>query len=256
MKKFLQQSPKIIYHNPLVVICTGVIVLTGCSSGSTSTATSPPPETPTKTATPPPIYSSEHIKKNLIPPEEVAKNLRKVEVAFQGAKEGKATSCSLSKVELPGDPETIARQLVRNNHPSTEIHYIQFIARYKDPQEAGAAFQKVQNKALSCPPKQNVPPKRTSRGTTMLPHKDTWKTEEGIVAGWRHLRGHERRTFPRSMTRYNISFMVYDYAVRGNVLVCTYYSERQNPGESSTPITKRATEILTRQLQKLDSQIP
>jgi len=246
----MKQESAIIYSRSLfIAVCASVITLTGCSSNSSNIAT-PPASATIKTSPPPPSYSSEHIKRNLIPSSEVAKNLRQIEVIFEGAKEKKVTSCSLSKVELPENPEIITRQLIKNDHPSTEVHYIQLIARYENSQKADVAFQKVRAKARSCPPKQNIPPKRTSRGTTMFPHRDTWKIEEGSIAGWQHLRGHERREFPRSMTRYNISFMVYDYAVRGNVLVCTYYSERQNPGESSNPIVRRATEILTKQLQK------
>jgi len=248
MKLFSNSFTTIRKHTFLFVI--SFLTLTSCSNNNAppSTLNAPTPSSHT-TTTPPPHYSSEHIRRNLIPANKIANNLRKIKVIFQGAKDGNATSCSLSSVKFPGEPEVIARQFIKSGHPPTETHYVQLIARYENAQGADSAFQRIRSKSRSCPPKQNVPAKRTERGTTMLPHKDTWKTEEGMVSGWRHLRGHEQRVFPRSMTKYNVYFTMYDYAVRGNVIVCTYYSERREPGESGGPIAKRATEILTEQLQ-------
>jgi len=248
MKHLLQSPTAIKRHILLSAIYVGCLTLAGCSS-NTSTSSSPTGSPSTKTTTPPPYYPSEHIEKNLIPASRIAKGLRRIKVTFRGARDNKVTSCSLSEITLPGDPEIFTRQLIKNNHPPTETHYVQLIARYEDIQGANSAFQKIQKKARSCPSKQNVSARRTDRGTTVLPHKDTWNIEEGMIAGWRHLRGHERRVFPRSMTKYNIYFVMHDYAVRGNVVVCTYYSERREPGKSGDPIAKRATEILTEQLQ-------
>ncbi|ACY96723.1 hypothetical protein Tcur_1138 [Thermomonospora curvata DSM 43183] len=239
-------------HGTFAIICASCIALASCSSDTdppkAATAT-PTPGRSTTTSPPAPNYSLKHIKENLIPPKEVTEGLREIKVKFLGVKEGKVASCSMSEVELPGEPEVITRQFIKSGHPPTETHYIQLIARYNAPQGAHKAFQKIQIKARSCPPKQDVPPRRTTEGTTILPHKDTWQTKEGTIEGWQYLRGHERREVPRSMTRYNVYFMMYDYAVRGNVLVCTYYSERREPGKSGDPIAKRATEILTKQLK-------
>lgn len=236
-------------HKILVALLIGGIALTGCSDDQ-GKATGPAPSTPGTATTPPPNYSSAHIRANLISPDEVTKRMREIRVVLEGLKDGKAPSCSLSGVRLPDDPEITTRQFTRQANPRDEVRYAQLIARYPDSRGAAAAFQSLQKKARSCPAKRSVPPKRIDKDTFVFAHDDTWKVQEDSVAGWRHLRGHERQVVPPSQTRYNVFFIMYDYAVRGNVVLSTLYMERTEPGKSGDPTAKRATDVLTRQLQK------
>lgn len=250
MTKFPRTPATIGLHKLLVTLCIGSITLAGCSDGDKIKATTPTPSTPTKAAPSPSNYSSAHIKANLISPNEIADRMREIEVALDGLKDNKVPLCSLSGVELPGDPDITKRQFSRQATPPGDVKYAQLVARYNSPQEAATAFQSLQQKARSCPKKRHVPPKRTDRDTITSSHDDTWKVEEGTVAGWQHLRGYERQVVPPSRTQYNIFFLMYDYAVRGNTLLSTLYTERTKPGKSGDPIAGRATEVLTKQLQK------
>jgi hypothetical protein len=45
--------------------------------------------------------------------------------------------------------------------------------------------------------------------------------------------------------------VLYDYALRGNLIVATMYYERTEPRQSGDPVVKRATEVLTKQLRRL-----
>jgi len=245
----LRASSRINLHKILAAACVSGITLTGCN-GNKSESSSPAPSTPTKAVTPTPNYSLEQIKANLIPPSAIAERMREIRVVLEGLKDKKVPSCSLSGVKLPNDPDIITRQFTRQAQPRDEIRYAQIIARYNSPQDAESAFQKIHKKANSCPPKRHFPPKRIDQKTYSFAHDDTWKVEEGEISGWRHLRGYERQVVPPSQTRYNVFYVMYDYAVRGNVVLGTLYMERTEPGESGKPIAKRATNILAKQLQK------
>ncbi|REE96010.1 hypothetical protein DFJ69_1430 [Thermomonospora umbrina] len=113
-----------------------------------------------------------------------------------------------------------------------------------------SAFTALRSRANSCPQQQKVPAKKKSgTDSTFYPHDDTWKVTENPIAGWSHFRGFEKHVEPRVM-KYNVYFLIYDYAVRGNLVVASLYWERNEPGESGDPIAERATELLTRQLRK------
>jgi hypothetical protein len=234
----------------LTALFIGGIALTGCSDNKSKAPGPVPGTSGKKTTTPPANYSSAYIRANLISPREVTERMREIKVVLEGLKDNKAPSCSLSGVRLPDKPEITTRQFTRQADPRSEVRYAQLVARYNDSQEAAAAFQSLQKKAYSCPAKRSVPPKRIDKDTFVFAHDDTWKIQEGSIAGWQHLRGHERQVVPPSQTRYNVFFIMYDYAVRGNVILSTLYMERTEPGKSSNPTAKRATDVLTRQLQK------
>ena len=46
-------------------------------------------------------------------------------------------------------------------------------------------------------------------------------------------------------------YVVYDYAQRGNVVFSSVYWERVRPKVSGDRVAKRATELLTKQLEKI-----
>jgi len=56
---------------------------------------------------------------------------------------------------------------------------------------------------------------------------------------------------PPRTSKYNVFYDVYDYAVRGNVEVSSLYWERVKPTAPGDQIAKKATAVLTKQLQKI-----
>lgn len=232
----------------LTLLCT---VITSCSDGgpektsaaSTTTAASSPAQ--------PPTYSADQVKSRLLTAGEVGNGVHEAPVEFLPFKDRKAPSCSLSGVSLPAKPELTFQQFSnRTRKASEEVKYAQLVARYESATDATKGYERLKAKARSCPAKQHVPPRKIRENFTLFPHDDTWKTSEDTVAGWQHLRGLEKQVIPRGYTKHNVLHYMYDYALRGNLVVATAYWERTEPDESGTPIAERATELLNKQLRK------
>ncbi|WP_182705486.1 hypothetical protein [Thermomonospora cellulosilytica] len=235
----------------IAVTLAAIAGITSCSGSDERPRTRQAPTTsPSPSA--PPRYTAEHVRARLLTPEEVGKEIFSAPVEFLPFKSKKAPSCSLSEVKLPGDPELIFRQFAnRTRRAADEVRYAQLIARFPSPAGAAEAYTTLRQKARSCPAKQHVPPRRVRKNFTLFPHDDTWRVNEDSLMGWQHLRGLERQVIPRNYTKYNVLHYMYDYAVRGNLLIATAYWERTEPDGSGEPTAGRATEILTKQLRKL-----
>lgn len=235
----------------ITIVLVAAVGVTSCGGdGKQPHARQAPTSSPP--SSPPPLYTAEHVKARLLTPEEIGKDIYSAPIEFLPFTSKKAPSCSLSGVKLPGDPELTFRQFAnRTKKAAEEIRYAQLIARFPNPSDAAAAYTSLLRKARSCPPKQHVPPRRVKDNFTLFPHDDTWRTNEGSLMGWQHLRGVERQVIPRNYTKYNVLHYIYDYAVRGNLLIATAYWERTEPDGSGEPTAKRATEVLTKQLHKL-----
>ncbi|MEW2352582.1 hypothetical protein [Spirillospora sp. NPDC029432] len=225
-------------------------LLTGCGGDDGQKKTAP--KTPAANSTsPPPTFTFENLRAALLPAKEVGADQREIPVALESLKERGIPMCSLSSIQLTGDPETMNRQFTNPAKGKDEVKYAQSIARFKSPAEASKAYAKVQQKARSCPAKQSVPQKRIRTNYVLLAHDDTWKVSEGSLVGWTHLRGTEKHVEPPSQTKYNVYHFMYDYALRGNIIVSSLYWERTEPKKSGEPVAKRATEVLTKQLRKI-----
>lgn len=231
----------------LALACT--LTLISCSDKKDKAAP-PTPSRSTSASTLPPSYSSAQIKGGLLSSREIGSDVREIKVAVEALKDRRAPMCSLSDVTLPGKPEIITRQFTNRAKVRGEIKYAQLVARYDSPNDATGAFGSLRDKARSCPSRKRIPAKKIRENFTLFSHDDTWKTNERPVEGWTHLRGLEKQEFARSLSKFNIFHYMYDYAVQGNVVIATLYWERAEPGQPESPISERATELLTKQLRK------
>ncbi|MFI6517268.1 hypothetical protein ACIBF1_17060 [Spirillospora sp. NPDC050679] len=230
------------------------IALSSCGGGKEDKKTSPtPPPSPstTPTATPAPSFTAEHVRQSLITPKDIGPKVKQIPTVSDFLKDRQAPMCSLTGAKLPGSPKTAARQFTNSIQKKGGVNYLQLIAHYDEAPSASTAFATLTKKARSCPKKQHVAPKRIRKNFTLFAHDDTWRTSEGTLDGWSHLRGYEKHVEPPSQTKDNVYYFSYDYAVRGNVLVTTLYSERTGPKDSGDPSYKRSLDLLTKQLQKI-----
>ncbi|MGI5167478.1 hypothetical protein ACQEU3_24325 [Spirillospora sp. CA-253888] len=238
----------------LLLIPLTAMTLSGCSGEKKKPPA--PPATSAKQPTssspsPPPTFTSTQTRKNLILPKEVGPGMQEIKVVANALQGRKIPICSLATAEISGKPEIITRQLSNKAGPQKEVKYTQVVARYGEASEAQTAYTNLRKRVVSCPPKQHVKPKKIRENFTLFAHDDTWKTREEKISEWEHVRGIERQEYSSSTSKYNILHVMYDYAVRGNLLIATLYYERTGPGKSGAPIEQRATEVLTKQLQKI-----
>jgi hypothetical protein len=242
--------------NAALAVLVALGALTGCGGDdkpeSATPTTSAPAAPAPNTTTPPPIYSAAQLKTRLLTAREVGSGQREIRIAADFLNRRRIPMCSLTELKPSGNPQLTTREFRnKTNRPGDEIGYYQLIARYDSPEDAGRAYSELRKKAKACPAKRRVPAKRVRANFTSLAHDDTWKVTEDTVAGWKHVRGYERREFSASATKANIFFFMYDYAVRGNVVLTSLYTERRDPGEPGEPVAKNATKTLTKQLEKL-----
>jgi hypothetical protein len=178
----------------------------------------------------------------------VAGDVKPEAPTFPGLTEAGVPGCSASTVGLPGQPKTVGRQLETSKRGFTGTHYIELIAVYPDAAAAAAAMAKVRAKAKACPAKRRFPAKRLGNRQVSIEHTDTWTVTEDSVAGWTHVRGFEKHVEPPRTSKFNIFYDVYDYAVRGNVVLGSLYWERVRPSIPGDRIADQATTVLTKQL--------
>ena len=243
------------FQRPMTLTATLMATLLGlsaCSDGDPKNAGAPEPsKQAVGTSTPPPpSYSAEQIRAALLGPKEIGKDIRETAAEVGALETRQAPMCSYSGVALTGKPDITIRQFANSARGRDEIRYAQLVARYDDSAEAERSFAALEKAARACPPRRHVPSKKVEKNRTRLAHDDTWKVTASTVAGWRGLRGIEQQTYPPSASKFNVFHFMYDYAVRGNVVIATVYWERTEPKKSGDPIARRATELLTKQLQK------
>jgi hypothetical protein len=235
---------------PTAMLVAMPLGISACSDDDPRRPSATPGQTRSTVASPPPSYSPEQVKAAPLAPKDVGKDIRETTAAVEALKERRAPMCSLTGVALDGDPEMHIRQYANSAQGSEEIRYAQLVARYDESGAAGQSFSKLEKLARSCPARRHVPAKKIRENFTLFAHDDTWKVTADTVAGWRRIRGTEQQTYPASASKFNVLHFMYDYAVRGNVVVATVYWERTEPKKSGEPIARRATELLTKQLQK------
>lgn len=224
-------------------------ILAGCGGGGEPKE--PRPTTPAQpSATPAPSYDSKRIKSSLLSTKDLDFKASPQSPNFPGPDKGAAPSCSLTRISLPGKPMKFAQQFGSSASRFTDPNYNQVVVVYPDAAAANDAFTAIKKKLDACPAKRHVPAKRISGNRITLSHDDTWKLSEDTLAGWSHLRGFEKHVEPPSTSVINVYYLIYDYAMRGNVVIASVYWQRVKPKASGDPIAKRATALLTRQLQR------
>jgi hypothetical protein len=240
-----------------VVFCVAALAATAAGCGGDDTAKSaarssgPPATAAAAPPAPPPTFDFDHVKTSLLALKDVPGNVRAQAPTFPGLTEAGAPGCSGTTIDLPGRPKTLGRQLETAKRGFTGTHYIQLVAVYPDPAAGAAGMAKVRTQAKACPAKKRFPGKRIGARRFTLEHTDTWTLTEDAVAGWTHVRGFEKHVEPPRTSKYNVFYGAYDYAVHGNVVVSTLYWERVKPTTPGEQIAKKATTVLTKQLQKI-----
>lgn len=209
------------------------------------------PKHPPPSVTSIPTYEASRLKDSLLSPQDIDKKLQNRPLGTPALKDRAIPSCSLSQIKLPGRPATIAREFSNPENRYTGANYGQLSAVYATSTAASAAFDALKSKVRSCPKEQRVPAKRLPNGHSTIQHEDTWKLSEGQLLGWAHIRGNETDIYPKSSSIYNIFHIVYDYSFRGNVILASMYWERVKPDVKEDRISGRATELLTKQLNKI-----
>lgn len=235
---------------PVTCLTTVALTLTGCGGGHKGPAASSRSPT-TRNSTPIPVLDVTHVRTSLLEPAEIASDLKAQPPTFPGLTEAAAPSCSVSSISLPGSPKTIGRQLGTSSKGYTGAHYIELVAVYPGATAAAEATKTIRTQVKGCPAKRQFPQKRLGGRRFALEHTDTWVVTEDLIGGWTHIRGFEQHVEPPSSSIYNVFYDVYDYAIRGNVVLTSLYWERVKPSVSGDTIAKKATAILTRQLPKI-----
>jgi hypothetical protein len=234
-----------------LVVCLALVAVaaSGCSDDSKPKPSAPPAPS-VSTSPPAPIVTEAQLKAALIKPDEISPGIKQAQIAVEALKDKKAPMCSLSAAGITGKPQITTRQFYNPKDRIAEVRYAQIFARYDDAPAAQSAFAALTKKAKSCPKKQHIPPKPLTKDFTLFAHDDTWKVSEDKVAQWVHTRGLEEHV-EGHFQKYPVYHFIYDYAVRGNVLFASLYWERTEPKKPSEPIIKRATAVLTKQLEKI-----
>jgi hypothetical protein len=158
-------------------------------------------------------------------------------------------SCSLSAIKPSGSPDVKVREF--NTSRYSGANFGQIALTYPDAVAATAMFATIRAKVTACPAKKNVPQKTLPGRRIALAHDDTWRASDETTPGWSRVRGLEKSVFSPSSSVINVIYRVYDYVTRGNVVLVSMYWERVGPKSSGSPVEKKATSLLTKQLGRL-----
>jgi hypothetical protein len=245
-----------LWRSRSLVTCLAAVavVAIGCGGGDGAKKekqSAGPTAASSQPSTPPPTFGVDHVRTSLLPPKDVASGVKPQAPTYPGLTEAAVPGCSASSIALPGRPKTLGRQLETEKRGYTGTHYIQLVAVYPDADAASGAMARVRTKAKACPAKRHFPGKRLGEKRFSIEHTDTWTVTEDVIAGWTHIRGFEKHVEPPSTSKYNVFYDVYDYAVRGNVVMASLYWERVKPTVQGQQIAKEATTVLTKQLQEI-----
>jgi len=220
----------------------------GCGGDEPKAAskTPPPPSTASPSA---PTYTETQLKSSLLPPQDIDKNLRNQRTKPPGLSKQSVFACTDSPVKVAG-PQWSSIRYLADTSSVYAPHYAQFVAVYDKAAAAQREFDKIRTAARKCPAKGHVDSEKTAGNRILLGYDYTWSMREESIDGWRLMRASHKRTAKAAGKSNTISFAM-DYGIRGNALIASIYWERLRPGDSGDSIDKDATEVLTKQLQKI-----
>jgi hypothetical protein len=169
----------------------------------------------------------------------------------KGLENNNVRSCSTTIIKLPGNPQSLVGWFGGPDNLTDGANYTRYVAVYSDEKSASKAFDTIHRITEKCPDKRTIPFKKLPQNRVVGSHDDTWALTEDPVSDWTHLRGTEKAVYSPSATKLNIYHLIFDYALRGNVVFTSAYWQRLEPKKSSSSIEKKATELLTKQLAKI-----
>ncbi|GAA4133092.1 hypothetical protein [Actinomadura keratinilytica] len=233
-----------------------LLVMSALLAGATAGCGGDGPEAAPKTPAPPstaspsaPTYTKAQLKSSLLPPQDIDKNLRSRSINFQGLSKQSVPTCSDSSVRV-AEPQWSSVRQFADTSSLYATRYAQFAAVYDDAASAQREFDKIRTAAHKCPTKGHVDSERVSENRIRLGYDYTWSMREDSITGWRLLRSSLEKT-AKAAGKSNTLSSAIDYGIRGNALIASIYWKRLPPGKSGDSISKEATEILTKQLQKI-----
>jgi hypothetical protein len=229
------------------------LVLSGCGGGGgakkKAATSSKPSAAPVTTS--PPSFTPQQVGSSLIQAKDIASNVSSEDLLVPGLNQNAAPSCSDTQIRLPGKPKITTREFANQHDFYTGMHYAQLVAVYPDQPSADLAYAAINIKVGSCPKNEHVPGKRLPNNKVTIEHDNTWTVTEDTVTNWTHVRGFQKHVEPPSTSIYNFFYLVYDYAVRGNVVLASLYVQRGKPSLSGDSVAKKASSLLSKQLQKI-----
>jgi len=221
--------------------------LTGCSSDKAKEA---PPATAGAT-TPPPHYSFAQVKASILKETGLGSGWKPYKPPVEQRVDD-VTACSASVIKLPESPQIFTGQFGAPNRELRGANYAVYAAVFDDETSATRAFDAIRNTTSKCAAKRVIPTKKISERRFIASHTDTWIMREDSVSGWTHLRGIEKDVYPVGTGTLNVNHLMHDYSLRGNVIFASVYWQLVERTKPSDPIAKKATEILKKQLEKLE----
>jgi hypothetical protein len=226
------------------------LVVTGCGGGHSKKTNHPTVSKPTPpVSTPPPSYEPEQVRKSLVSAKDVSSDLSPRKPDVPGFKDAAVAVCVVTPQALPGSPSITVQQFNDAGDLLLGLNYDELAAVYGDESSASKAYELIKSKVQACPAKRRIAPKQVDQNKVQISFEHTWSSSEDVISDWHHLRGIEKDVHPAGTTN-NVTYIVYDYATRGNVLVATLFWQKVSPKKSIDSFAKQATDILTKQLTK------
>jgi hypothetical protein len=191
------------------------------------------------------------VASSLLKAKDVGSRVASEQLSVSALKDYGIPSCSDSIIALSGKPQVAVHQYGTTGNRYHGEDYGQLLAVYSDAAAASNEFAIVKTKSAQCPAKRHIASKRLPGNVFTVEHDDTWTVTSDTISSWSHLRGFEKHVEPPSSSIYNVFYISYDYAVRGNVFLATVYFQRVKPSASGAPIAQKATKLLTKQLTQI-----
>jgi hypothetical protein len=235
------------------VACIAVagLAVTGCGSGHSKKTTNPTASKPaTPMSTPPPSYAPDLVRKSLIAAKDVSSSVTPRKPDVPGFKDAAVAICVVTPQSLPGSPSITVQQFNNDQNLLLGLNYDELAAVYSDGASALKAYTVIKTKVKACPAKRRVAPKQVNQNKVQISFEHTWTSSEDVISGWSHLRGIEKDVHSADTTN-NVTYIVYDFATRGNVVLASLFWQKVSPKKSFDSFAKQATDILNKQLAKI-----
>jgi hypothetical protein len=225
------------------------LIITGCSGKKTEKTQATPITKPSSGSPSPPVYESARLKSSLLPPADIGAKVRRQRTGLPALGDRSVPTCADKGVELSKAQWVSVRQFSDTRSPYG-TRYARYVGTFSDPASTEREFEKIRTAAKKCPAKGHVAAKQLAGNQNQPGYDYMWTTTEDSLSGWSRLRALYKKTIAGAGKSDTLSFVT-DYLTYGNALVVSIYWERLPPGGSESSVDKKATEVLTKQLQKI-----